>query len=355
MRAAISRLAREAAVESAKSFRMEFDEPRFRGVVHPVDVHETLELTLSRFEMTGDRITAELETSLPFQVEGQVTVTPEMEPIDCQARVLVRVHLQASVSLQLDRSTVQLKPLVSELRADFTVEKIVPDNFVSADQLTVILNGLFAQHRERAVKTVNELLDAHPLGKGVMIDTGDQGDNPLIRGLIARSLHDELSKRGNMESGWHGHQRESDDNWLKQYRELTHWFWLDDPARHLTVGVPEFKLRDGKLSFRAEAQAKVAARIHSKASFLGETMIDNHFSMTADAKVAVEGTLQLGVAGPENPSIDQLTTEITNFRSPAVLADWLRHIVTDKINQTLRDHHAELKQDFAIAIAKLRW
>lgn len=352
MREGLSRVARQAAVEAAEAMRFEFDDSRFRGSVSPIAPDAELEVDIQAFVLTEDQITADLRVALPLAVRGQIRLAAEAEPLEIDARVRVRVSTQADAPLRLEGTSVVLKPQMTQISATFEVEKLEPETLVSAEQLTLLLNGLFEPHQAEVTRRVNQTLDAHPIGQLAFFGD-DRQDNPLLRSLLSRAIHERLAEHHDRESGWHVDDRPDGSTRLSVEKDC--WFWLDDPERHLVVSVPKFALRDGELSFRAEARGRIAARIHARFVILRRKLRDERVSVKAHAEVAIEGTCRIGATGLEAVKIHDLSTQVRDLRSPAVLIDLLRCWAEDAINHGLRTQHVALKQQLAEAIGQLKW
>jgi hypothetical protein len=180
-------------------------------------------------------------------------------------------------------------------------------------------------------------------------------DNPLLREVLAKAIKKELSKRQSEATGWTSDKKEQQRLKVGPINgsiqtHLKTWIWLDDPAKNLTVEVTRFEMKDGRVTFAANAKGKLSGKAWGKAP----PVVEGDVKASADAVIRIEGTARPKDDRFIEAEVTSCKAAIRNLNFNNDVLKVLRGPIEDYFNASIRNKEAELKRHVKEAIETFR-
>jgi hypothetical protein len=188
-------------------------------------------------------------------------------------------------------------------------------------------------------------------------------DNPVLRKLLEQKIIEELSSHNSEETAWFDEKskdrekvfqmnlfgREIDKRVASWTEQSKTWFWLVDPDRTLSIEMREFAIEEGRVRFALSARAKAGFRVWGRIPKL----VKGNASGTVWVKFEIEGSAAIGGKGLEKSEITRLDGHFRDLQFTNDLASPLERLVTDALNDRVRDKNKKLRRSVQEAIDRV--
>ena len=185
-------------------------------------------------------------------------------------------------------------------------------------------------------------------------------DNPILRERLEQKIVEEMSKHTTEGTAWHNEKSKDKQKWVKTKvfkmrlaswtEESKSWIWLEDPAKHLTVKLNQFEIRDGRVHFSLTAVAMVRFKVFGRIPKLAKATVGG----TVWTKFDINGSTALGDGHLEGSKINLLNGELKNLQFNNDLGNPLEPLVEDALNDHVRDRNEKLRTSVERAIDRVK-
>jgi len=186
-----------------------------------------------------------------------------------------------------------------------------------------------------------------------------------VRKLLERVIVGELNEHHSQDTAWYNEKRkdkqklfqmnlfgrEIDKKVASWTEESKTWFWLDNPKETLSLELTRFAIQDGRVEFALAARANAGFRVWGRIPRL----VQGNASGTAWVKLAIEGSTAVGGGGLTDSRITKLDGKLRDLQFNNDLASPLEKLVTDALNDQVRDRNRKLRRSVEKAIDKVRF
>ncbi|MGD9720048.1 MAG: hypothetical protein AB7O59_02400 [Pirellulales bacterium] len=189
-------------------------------------------------------------------------------------------------------------------------------------------------------------------------------DSLLLRKVVERAIVAEMKDHHSEQTAWYNEKskdkqkiwqmnlfgREIDKRVASWTEQSQTWVWVEEPDKSLSVAVRQLAARGDRLEFAIDVRSKLGFRVWGRIPKL----VRGNASGTLHATFSLEGSAAAGGGGLKDSRVTKLQGKLSDLQFNNDLASPLEKLVTDALNDHVRDKNEKLRTSIERAINRAK-